>query len=365
MSYSVCHTVDIPTHTHPAKKGCYEYCDSCWRELKSRPPLKGYITQKLGKTVGTLRCGSRRCIPAAPAIHAVHNRMKIDFFSIGTDSLLYLKMEAAVLQFAALGALDLLGLSRVIPWRDVRQLIAQYLTKLEVEMIAVALHPQLQEGLLRSSTLCREIVQGGYLELLKWARANGLAWDVLTCAYAAADGRLDIMKWAHANGCPMDKTTCVSAARNGQLEVLQWARANGCHWTSSTCEYAARGGHLDVLKWAHANGCTMDESWICPNAAEGGHLEVLQWAREHGRRHTVQNGWYCANHNCPRPCPWDTRTCSCAAHNGHLEVLKWAIGNGCPLDMKECLYIANRSGHFHIVAWLNSDECRSVRARKN
>ena len=41
---------------------------------------------------------------------------------------------------------------------------------------------------------------------------------------------------------------------NGHLEVLQWARANGCAWSVDTCMFAAAGGHLEVLQWARANG---------------------------------------------------------------------------------------------------------------
>ena len=45
------------------------------------------------------------------------------------------------------------------------------------------------------------------------------------------------------------------AAQGGHLEVMQWARANGCPWDSLTCAYAAEGGYLEVLQWARANGC--------------------------------------------------------------------------------------------------------------
>ena len=48
------------------------------------------------------------------------------------------------------------------------------------------------------------------------------------CKHAALEGYLNLIKWARANGCPWDKQTCANAARGGHLEVLQWARANGC-----------------------------------------------------------------------------------------------------------------------------------------
>jgi hypothetical protein len=48
--------------------------------------------------------------------------------------------------------------------------------------------------------------------------------------------------------------TCAWAADGGHLEVLQWARANGAPWNKLTCAAAAGGGHLEVLQWARANG---------------------------------------------------------------------------------------------------------------
>ncbi len=73
------------------------------------------------------------------------------------------------------------------------------------------------------------------------------------CREAASGGYLEVLKWAHANGCDWDADTCAYAAQGGHLEVLKWARANGCHWNRVTC-YNARG-HPEVLKWAHENGC--------------------------------------------------------------------------------------------------------------
>ena len=43
-------------------------------------------------------------------------------------------------------------------------------------------------------------------------------------------------------------------ADGGHLEMLQWARANGCPWNEYTCSYAAEEGHDVILEWAIANG---------------------------------------------------------------------------------------------------------------
>merc|ERR1711903_385163 len=47
------------------------------------------------------------------------------------------------------------------------------------------------------------------------------------CAYSAEGGRLEVLQWARGQGLPMDATTCAGAASGGHLEVLKWARAQG------------------------------------------------------------------------------------------------------------------------------------------
>ena len=84
---------------------------------------------------------------------------------------------------------------------------------------------------------------------------------------AAEGGHLEVLQWARANGCPWDEKTCWRAAEGGHLEVLQWARTNGCPWNEGTCSAAALGGHLEVLQWARANGCPWDR-WTCTAAAD-------------------------------------------------------------------------------------------------
>ncbi|CAN0350741.1 unnamed protein product [Laminaria digitata] len=40
------------------------------------------------------------------------------------------------------------------------------------------------------------------MDILRYARANGCPWNVLTCAYAAAAGRLETLAWAREEeGC--------------------------------------------------------------------------------------------------------------------------------------------------------------------
>ena len=145
----------------------------------------------------------------------------------------------------------------------------------------------------------------GHLEVLKWAREQGIAPNVFTNLEATRQGNLEMLKWGLQQKCSLadclpaaassghleivewlwdhgadccGEWSCWSAAANGNLEVLKWLREKGCPWSARTCIKAAEGGHLEVLKWAREQGCPWDQfTW---DAAEGGHLEVLKWLRE-------------------------------------------------------------------------------------
>ena len=191
-----------------------------------------------------------------------------------------------------------------------------------------------KHGLESQKTLCSGAAEGGHLEVLRWARANGCPWSHMTCKAAARSGHLEVLKWMRANGCPWNTETCSGAAEGGHLEVLKWARENGCPWNELTCMVAAKEGHLEVLQWARANGCQWNTN-TCLFAASGGQLEVLQWARANG-------------------CGWDKGTCRAAAQSGHLEMLQWACANGCPWDEQTCTFAA-REGHREVFEWARSN----------
>jgi hypothetical protein len=75
----------------------------------------------------------------------------------------------------------------------------------------------------------------------------------------------------------------MNAANGGHLDVLRWALANGCPWHPRTCaNAAARGGHLEVLKWMRANGHANQNIWhYCKLAARANqHWKVLAWLHE-------------------------------------------------------------------------------------
>ncbi|CAN0196883.1 unnamed protein product [Ascophyllum nodosum] len=174
--------------------------------------------------------------------------------------------------------------------------------------------------------------RGGHLEVLKWLVQQGCPCDEYMCSAAAEGGHLEVLEWALDIGCELDEGTCNAAAEFGHVEVLRWARVRGCSWNEDTCTSAARGGHGDVLLWALSEGCPCNEE-ACGAAASAGHFELLKLLRALG-------------------CPWDKYTCGKAAEAGHLEILKWLTAQGCPWSRPFCILMAQGNGRNHVVEWI-------------
>lgn len=102
---------------------------------------------------------------------------------------------------------------------------------------------------------------------LKWALQNrNCPWkfsEWLTSGrlgvYAARNGNIEVLKWARENGMPWTIWTCAAAAKGGHLEALQWLRAKGCPWGNVACDWVANGRQLHVMNWARVNGCPWTE----------------------------------------------------------------------------------------------------------
>ena len=97
-------------------------------------------------------------------------------------------------------------------------------------LLAKHSHVQLDGECLWDFVTCPNLARGGHLEVLKWALViwgRMMPWDEDTCSNAAACGHLKVLKWLRANKCPWDPGTCQSMAdQGGYPDVLQWARAN-------------------------------------------------------------------------------------------------------------------------------------------
>jgi hypothetical protein len=81
--------------------------------------------------------------------------------------------------------------------------------------------------------------EGGHLEVLQWARANGCPWDedLFPCSRRRPPGGVAVGTRQRLPLGPVDLFQCSS---RGHLEVLQWARANGCPWDQATCSMQHR-----------------------------------------------------------------------------------------------------------------------------
>lgn len=82
--------------------------------------------------------------------------------------------------------------------------------------------------------VCRAAATGGHIDVIRWARAHGLAWDASCCAAAAFAGDLACLQWLRANGCPWDKNCSARASVEGHAAVLAWACENGCDYSEET-----------------------------------------------------------------------------------------------------------------------------------
>jgi len=98
----------------------------------------------------------------------------------------------------------------------------------------------------------------GQIDTLKWlVNQSKACWDEEICAFAAKGEHEDILKWVIDNGCPCE-LTCNIAAAYGDLNMLKFARKNGLPWSINTSRSALIRGHFDVLEWAVENGCPSD-----------------------------------------------------------------------------------------------------------
>ena len=71
--------------------------------------------------------------------------------------------------------------------------------------------------------------------------------DEVMMRYAAGSGNLELVRWLRGEGCAWDRWTCLYAVGQGHMEVLRWARENGCNWDADTRDVAKDLGYTDDL----------------------------------------------------------------------------------------------------------------------
>ena len=102
----------------------------------------------------------------------------------------------------------------------------------------------------RLDVLCA--AKGGHLEVLRWARKYGCAWDgLLLCAAAAESGSLEGLQWARKCTCPWDEHNVAHALlSSGTWRSCRGRGRTGARGTRRRVTLATAGGHAEVLRWA-------------------------------------------------------------------------------------------------------------------
>ncbi|KAG5179164.1 hypothetical protein JKP88DRAFT_280496 [Tribonema minus] len=100
----------------------------------------------------------------------------------------------------------------------------------------------------------------------------------MALTFAAATGHHKTLLWLLTTGGVSSRNDkCAAAAGHGHLSALRFLRANGAQWDVMTTLRAAAGGHVEVLKWAVDNGCPVAGE-VCELLAARGLLYALEWA---------------------------------------------------------------------------------------
>ena len=89
----------------------------------------------------------------------------------------------------------------------------------------------------------RSAAEGGYLEVIQWAREDHAPWGEETCNKAALGGHLEL-KWAREHDCPWGIMTCASPLRADTLGFCSGRGRHDCPWGTDTCAFAAKYGYL-------------------------------------------------------------------------------------------------------------------------
>lgn len=189
----------------------------------------------------------------------------------------------------------------------------------------------------------RLAARGGHTHILEWAVENDLPLDVDCVAAAAQGGWWVTARWlrrvARAPWGPSAELVCSCAARDGRLDVLKWARYGGCAWDAATSHLAASRGHLFLLQWARAHGCRWDTETVLV-ALVAGHIHVLRWMILQVGMPVLDETIFAEAIACAPSRTWDwllevgcPRDASCyraAAWTGNLDALDWLYAHEFP-----------------------------------
>jgi hypothetical protein len=224
-----------------------------------------------------------------------------------------------------------------------------------------------------------KVAQGGYLDLIKWARKSSTTrcpWDSYFVGLAAEAGHLKVLQWGKKHGAIFVLKTESTINPPFLCEFLEEdEETDQCSidfWSDHVLERAVVGGHLNILKWAREELPDLVwEEWLYMFSASAGHFEILKWLRSQDPLIPFNelDGWTCSMaaakgqveilkwlRSQDPPFPWDEWTCAEAAKYGSLEGLKWLRENGCSWDEMTCSFAA-RFGHLEVLKWATENGC--------
>ncbi|PNH03307.1 Ankyrin repeat domain-containing protein [Tetrabaena socialis] len=93
---------------------------------------------------------------------------------------------------------------------------------------------------------------------------------------AAGAGQLEVCRWLRQQGCAWDRWTFYGAAKHGHQAVCEWLLASGCPWSDWAAGMAASGGHVGLMDWLLGTGHEPDVGKLLAGVAEGCDLPTLQ-----------------------------------------------------------------------------------------
>lgn len=198
--------------------------------------------------------------------------------------------------------------------------------------------------------LMREAIKGGHVPCVDWLVSRGLRLDPAVCHLAAKRGHLDMLRYARAEGVQWDEiVVCDSAVRGGQLDVLTYVQADHLLLVKLPWYLAAGKGWTHLLEFAVAHGCEIGRSWMLYAIGnKDSAVRTARWLLDHGYtwhpgdmdKIMTTNTMDLLVFARTCGCPWNTDACEEAAHAGWLEALQYAHENGCPWDWHACMAAA-------------------------
>jgi len=248
----------------------------------------------------------------------------------------------------------------------------------------------------------------GHVDLLHWLKQNNIMVpDALGLAQAASNGCLNVLKWARQEGLPLPDNLPDEAAAGGKIEVLDWLKEIKGVPSKAGVLKAISEGKIETLEWLKDNNLLVvdremiDEAvrrdkvvildWFYKNtspkiapsqgalnvAALAGFLDPLIWVADHypglypseeGRNWAAMNGklnvvQWLFRETGKLPTQYGINM---AARNGRLDVIKWVVGkNPDLLPDERGIEWAVENNRLDLLRWMKEyiqERKRSIRA---